>query len=229
MATFSDLQTEVQTLLIDTPAAIVSLVPKFVNRAIKKLEVKHNFKIMESSLQLTTTQFTRTLGARPGDWKQARGKPYYSENLGSTRDMFYTNVANGEAQYGTNASLSFGDPRLVAEDEASGTFLVYPYPDGLSDYDSGEYNVVIPYWAYLPDLILTADTNWFTTNAEQWIVYKAVSEGFYANEDESRAQLWEARSMKEYGDVVLTDKVRRLSELDTLVPHLGALRPHTQE
>lgn len=229
MATFSDLQTEVTTLLIDTPAAISTLVPRFVNRAIKKLQSKHNFKCMESSVTLTTTTLTRTLGNRPGDWKQSRARPYYSASLGGMGDIYFTSQANGEAKYGTNADLDFGSPRLIAEDEATGSFLLYPYPDGLSDYDSGEYTIVIPYWAYLPDLVLSADTNWFSLNAEQWIVYKAVSEGFYANEDEGRAQLWEARSMKEYSDVILTDKVRYLASTDTLVPHLGALRPHTQE
>lgn len=230
MGTYIDLQNEVNTLLIDTPQAVQTLVPKFVNRAIRKLQVKHNFKVMESNVVGTTTFGSRVIVARPTDWKSPRGNPYYIQEIGKPREIYWiSSEAEAVARYGNNVDLDYGDPRALFEDDLSAEFNAYPYPDGLSDYADGEYRLIIPYWKYLGLLIADNDTNWFTDNAEQWVIYQSVAEGFYANEDEARAEKWEIRAAKEYKDVVAVDKDRRISETTSLVPHLGAKRPHTQE
>lgn len=227
---FAALKTEVATLLIDAPTAITTLTPSFVNRAVRKLQQKHNFKVMESEVAYTTTALTRVLGSRPSDWKESRGKPYYVYNTGGMREIVYApSKADALAAFGNNVSFNYGSPRAVWEDDLPGEFQIYPYPDGLSDYANGEYRLTLPYWKYLGNLIAESDINWFTSNAEQWIIYKAVSEGFFANEDESRAQMWEARANKEYADVLLADKRRRIANVETFVPHLGARRPHLEE
>jgi hypothetical protein len=230
MTTFADLKTEVQTLVIDTPTAVTTLVGNFVNRAIRKLQQKHNFKVMESEIEYQTTSLSRTLGARQGDWKEARGNPYYLSESGSLREMHWASSrANALARYGDNVDFHYGAPRLLVENDLSSELEVFPYPDGLSDYTNGEYRVTVPYWKFVGKLIADGDTNWFCDNAEQWIIYQAVSEAFYANEDENRAATWEKRAMAQYNDVLLADKRRRLAETTTLVPHLGAYMPHTQE
>lgn len=227
---YQQLQTNALTLVIDTPAAVQALMPTFVNWAVKKLEDKHNFKVMEYDATFTTTFGSRIIGTRPADWKLPRGNPYYVEELGAGRELFYIpSKAEGVMKYGDNVDLDYGEPSLVYEDDANNQFILYPYPDGVSDYADGEYRLVVPYWRYLPTLVNPTDTNWFTVNAEQYLIYQAVAEAFYANEDENRAQTWEVRAAKEYKDVVFRDKQRRLGEVQSLVPHLGALMPHTQE
>lgn len=227
---FTELQTEVKTLLIDTPTAVQNLTPTWINRAIKKLQQKHDFKDMETEIVFVTIKNVRLLGNRPSNWKKPRGKPYLIWSLGgSVSDIVWvSDKANAEAQWGTNSALDFGQPQGIVED-VSGVFNAYPYPDGLSDYSDGEYRVTVPYWGYTSTLVNSGDSNWFTSNAEQYIIYQAVADGFFANEDEQRAQIWTARAEREYKDVLLIDKQRRRAETDTFVMHLGARRPHTQE
>jgi hypothetical protein len=230
MANFAALKTEVQTLLIDAPTAVSSLTGTWVNRAIRKLQQKHNFKAMETEVAFTTVVDTRSLGARPADWKEARRKPYYIEDLGTIRELIYVDdKSQALAAFGDDTDYDFGSPRALFEDEEAAAFLIFPYPDALSDYSDGEYRLVLPYWQYLDALVGDEETNWFTSNAEQYIVYQAVAEGFYANEDEDRALIWERRAMSQYADVLLQDKRRRLANTDTFAYHTGARMPQTQE
>lgn len=229
MGTFASLQTEVQTLLIDVPTAVANLTGTWVNRALRKLERKHNFKDMEMTATFTTVTQTFNLGTRPSNWKQANGNPYYSEPPnGREFEMVWTDRANAGSRWGSDTTIDFGAPRALVETSA-GAFQVWPAPDGLANTTSGQYLVTVPYWGYLDDLAASNDTNWFTVNAEEWIVFQAVANGFYANEDEKRAQLWEVRAIKEFKEVLDLDKRRRLAETQDLVPHVGARRPHTQE
>lgn len=225
---FGEIKTEVGTFVIDLPATVTALLPNLINRAQKRLQ-RHNFKIMRAEATFTTTVGTRLIGSRPALWKEARGNPYYVEDLGSVREMFFADEANAVARYGNNPDLDFGDPRLIVEDATAGQFNVYPYPDGISDYSDGEYRITVPYWTYFAPLAADADTNWFTQNAENYLVYDAVAMAFYANEDEGRAKVWEVLALKEYNDIINTDKMQSVAEVQSFVPHLGALRPHTQE
>lgn len=230
MATYAELQAETLLLVIDTPTAVQNLVPSMVRRAVRKLQVKHNFKCMEAETTFITASLNRTLGDRPTDWKMPRGNPYYIEQLGQTRDLQWVSArADAQARWGTSTDFDYGRPQGVYEDDLSQVFTVYPFPDTLSDYSDGNYRVTVPYWKYLGNLIAPGDTNWFSDNADEFIVYTAASDCFYANEDETRAQLWKTRAQMEYKDIVMVDKDRRLGETQQLVPHLGAYKPHTQE
>lgn len=229
MATFGEMQTEVNLWLIDTPTAIQQLVPKFINRAIRSLQNKHNFKTMEATADFTTAEGSRGLvGDALTYWKEARGKPVILEDLGRVRELqWQADEVEALSAYGNSVDLDFGRPRLLRR--TSDGFDVYPYPDGNSDYDDGEYRIRIPYWAFTVPLAASSDTNWFTENTEEAIIFGAVTEGFYANEDEERAMTWETRTARKIKEAIHTDKTQWLSETDTFVPHLGARMPHTQE
>lgn len=227
---FAELKAEVLTLVIDVPTAVQTLTPRFVTRAVRKLQQKHNFKTMEAEFSINTVPLTRELAPRPSDWKQPRGNPYFIENNGRVVDMqWVSNRSDAQFRWGTNSQFNFGHPQGLYEDDLSATFSVYPYPDALSDYPDGNYLVTVPYWKYLGNLIADGDTNWFTDNADEWIVYTSVAMAFSANEDEQRAQYWDNRARTQYADILLLDKDRRLAETQTLVAHPGARRPHTQE
>lgn len=226
MTTFLDLKNEVLLLVIDTPTAVQQLVGTFVNRAIHELQRKYNFKIMEASASYTTTIATRSIGALPSDWKAPRGEPFVLRQLGPGYQLDWgTDPDSWVTEFGTDSSLDKGAPRLLVRN-TSDELDIYPFPDGQSDYSGGEYRIRVPYWKYLPAFASDSDTNWFADNATQWIVYQAVSEAFYANEDENRAQTWETRAMRKYKDVLLEDKQMRLAEIQTLTMSLGAVSPY---
>lgn len=231
MATFGELKTEATTLVIDVPTAVSQLMGSFVNRAVRKLQQKHNFKTMERVLNAVTVVDVRLLAELPTDWKQPRNKPYHT--LGNDPDQSgYSRLYWGseDAELFARYNMQAGMPRALIHDGQTNELRVYPLPDGQStDYVDGEYRIVIPYWGYLPTMINDSDANWFTNNAEQWIVYQAVSEAFFANEDEQRAQLWQQRASREYADILLLDKDRSMVETDTFAYHTGAVPPHLQE
>lgn len=229
MATYSSVQDRVEARLIDMPATIVAEIPMLVNDAYRKLQVRHNFKIMEALLSTTTTASTRTLvDAIPTDLKEWRGKPYWLSDAGTpTKIVWAPNLTSLQPAFGSD---DVGFPQVLRipeiETDGTGTIEIWPLPDAGSDFDDGEYRVYIPYIKYLAELSSPDDTSWLLTAGEQFVVAQAVSQGFAANWDEKRAQFWESYALKEYLDVVKADKTLRLSQASEFVPHTGAAGFH---
>lgn len=224
MGNFLDLQTEVATALIDTPARVLALVPSFVNRAIRSLQVDHNFRVQKAILTANTVVGTRLLTTKPvsTNFKEWRGRPYRVSNLGTQNRVNWA-VANSEVTAGVN-SLSTGFPRWVVEDDnplSTGNvgINVWPLPDGHSDYVDGEYRVFLPYWKYLDDLAASGDTNWFTSNGHEYIVHTASGYGFQYDWDEKRMSVWVATGQIFKERLIKQDKREVLSQVNTLVPH----------
>lgn len=228
MGTFLSIRNRVQTRVIDLPTAVLAEVPALVNMAIRRIQVKHNFKVMEAELAAVTNRLAgdsgRFLTAMPGLFKEFRGDPFWIKNDGTVRGL-KTAQKRGDVwgpDYMDNADIGF--PLVLVEETGFATdsipnLDVYPLPDGNSDYGDGEYRIFIPYWTYLTDLVSDGDTNWFTTNAEEWIVAYATSEAFAIDWDEERMAVWAQRAQVFYNDVILQDKRARLAGVTTLVPH----------
>ena len=232
MGTFSSIQTRVLNRVIDAPTTVVNEVPALINLAITKLQVKHNFKVMEAELAFVSNRLAsdsgRFLSLIPATFKEFRGEPFWIKNDGTVRQM-QTAQKRGDVwgpDYIDNADIGF--PLVMIFEpgiNTDGTYDIdlYPLPDGNSDYPDGEYRIFLPIWQYLAPLSQPGDSNWFTLNAEEWIVNYAVGEAFALDWDETRMAVWKQRSMEFFNDVVLQDKRQRLAGVTTLVPHrLGA-------
>lgn len=170
----------------------------------------HNFKVMQAEASFNTTINNHTLGQIPSDWKEPRGNPYYVLQIGNTQEFVYAaSRVLAYRQYAPFDPNSVGPPRLMLIGESVNAAVpdpsnpdqlmtnlnieVYPYPDGLSDWTTaptGEYRVRVPYWRYVPALVASGDTNWFTENATQFIVDFATARGFMIDWDENRASFW---------------------------------------
>lgn len=226
---FLQLKNEVLALVIDTPSAIQTYVGTYVNRAIQKIQKKHNFKFMEASFTANTQNGLRPLGTiRPADWKESRGKPYYIRADGSVEEIdWVSSEAEALSRYGNDTLLDIGAPGLLFENDLPNEFDVYPFSDGLSDYSDGQYRVTVPYWKYAANLVSDGDTNWITNYAEEYVVYQATANAYRANVDEDMAKAWEMQAAAQRADAISLDKSRRLADIDVMVPHTGARRPHT--
>ena len=223
-ATFGTIKAEVRTLIIDLPTAVTNLVPNFVNRAMRKLQEGHSFKVMETSVAYTTTLGDRTLGVKPANFKDFRGEPWLITQAGDMRPLTWAADRYGlllgidEGSEGVPMALLDG----VQVDDGSGSWEVFPLPDGNSDWTSapaGEYRITVPYWRYLGELGADENTNWFTANAEQYLIYQAASDGFAADWDEERSMFWATKAAEQRADVLRADKRYRLSPVQDLVPH----------
>ena len=230
MATYAELQDQVAGIIIDTPTVVLNQIPQFIKEAVREVQTKHNFRVMQAvSSVYTTTAETTLLATVPTDFKEYRGRPYLINASGGTSPLSVVQDAQQAVQaYGTDAGgeadtdTLVGRPRAITQlptDNLGGAaFHVWPLPDELSLYDNGNYRIVIPYWKYLPALSSGADTNWFTLNAEEWIKYKAAATAFWADHDEERGTFWEQRAAKQFKDIIIRDKYAALAGFNTLVP-----------
>lgn len=228
--TFLELRTEVLANLIDTPAYIQAAAPTLVNRAIKDLQRKRNFYVMRTTVTFNTAFEQRTLADVPSNFKMFNGKPYYVEELGMTYPIAVASSKTAaEMAFGTDPTLDFGRPQVIAQGEPSDSgerkFEVYPFPDGNSDYADGEYRIRIPYFRFLPVLTTDAATNWFTDNAEEWIVFRATARGFARLWGEDHARDWNGRAAEVYPDIKQQDVALWCGGIETFVPHLDADEP----
>lgn len=226
MATFSELQTRVQTRIIDLPSAVQAEVPSLVNKALIALQKRHNFEVMKALQSYTTTVSTRSIGSVPSDWKEERGVPYEVPENSRVRPLAWgPNRTEAEKGWGTNTDLDFGEPRVILRSEPSAvtgasTFEVFPYPDGNSDYGDGEYRIRVPYWKFLPALSGASDTNWFTVYAEEYIEAYATSLGFAIDWDEEREAVWLQKADMHRKELIRLDKLSQVAQLDGFHTHL---------
>ncbi len=231
MGTFVQIQTRVKRRVIDLPASVTAEVPELVNEAIRSLETRHDFKVMETeSSTFTTTVAIRSIGAVPSDFKKLRGRPFYVRNDGSIRRLLNPHARMAAERTFTRADANDkGKPALIldAEPDKDGArnFEVYPFPDGSSDYSGGEYRIIVPYWRFLADLSADADTNWFTVNAEEYVIFAATSEAFFLDWDEERAQIWSEKATQKANEIILADKHFRMAGVSTIVPHRDVNAP----
>lgn len=230
--TYLDIQTEVRQNIIDLPTTVTNRVPSLINRAMKEMQQRHNFQVMASTLQLNTTLDTRTLGSLPADFKEwnkgAGGQAFWLSDAGAwTKVTFASQTA---ARLAFDEVLDSGSPVILVQSDPSdiaggATLSVYPLPDGNSDYSDGEYRLYIPYWKYLAALSANGDTNWFTVNADEYLIHQATAYGFLADWDEERFGIWRQIAEEKYDKAVKADKRFAVSGLDTLVPHMDVYAP----
>ncbi len=220
MGTFLSIQQRVTRRVIDLPSAVTAEVPTLVNEAIVDLQRDHNYKVMEADFSGTTTAGSNILGAIPTGFKEYRGRPYLTTFTGTEKKL--NTIGKIQDLFPDIMLTTTGEPQVVLMYTAnfvSANFLVYPIPDGNSDYVSGEYSVVVPYWAYTPALVGNSDTNWFTENAERFIVEWATSQAFGLDWDTEHEAFALQKAETERAKVKLQDKRFRLAGVDTLAFH----------
>lgn len=235
MPTYLQLQDRVKRRVIDLPAAVTAEVPDLINEAMRELQDDHNFKVMEEETSVvTTTLATRALTTIPTDFKELRLRPYrLDDQLGQMEELGIAPNRNALLRWFDNEEDGFPQWLLDPDRAAAGTgsFEVWPLPDGNSDYGDGEYRIVIPYWKYLPALSASGDTNWFTTAgpAYRFLIFKATAEAFFLDWDENRGAVWEQKAAAEKAKAIKQDKMLALGGHDTFVPYKGVYEAQLDE
>ena len=208
-------------------------VPSLINIALRKLQTEeHNFKTMETLLQAVTVVGTRILAAVPANWKEFNGRPWRiddDEADGGTRISLAVAADRGDI-LPLIGNLEDGGPLalLLSEpnDEGAANIEVWPLPDGLSLFGDGEYRITVPYYRILPALVNPTDTNWFTTNAEEYLVSWATSEAFAIDWDEERVVFWAQKAATDKAAAIAADNRIRVAGMTNWVPHWKGVREH---
>lgn len=228
MATYIEIQNRVKVNIIDLPTPVQTAVPRLVNRAKKMLQRKHNFLVMKAVHTFNTVAApTISSTTMPSDFKSFRDKMFWTPETGRPVE-----IARAPTLSAVNRRFDAddeGSPQLLletlAETTGVSTWNIYPLSDTNSDYADGEYRITIPYWKYLADFSLDADTDFFSTNADDFIEFMATAEGFRMDWDMDQYDQWKSDAMIEYGQVLRDEKLRTLSGFDTLVPHPDYYEP----
>lgn len=233
MTTLSEITAKVQRRIIDLPTAITTEVNGMVNSAIRTLEQRRKWECCKELVEFTTTAGSNTLGTVPTNFRGIRGKPYYQPEAGIANQIVWatskSDVSRAIANDREGAPMFVYVDLAASESTFSRSFLIYPLPDGFSDYSGGEYRVKLPYWKTMATLSGSSDSNWFLNNAEDFIVKRATGEGFALNWDEARSQFWYAQAEMTYKDIRTFDTNNRVQGVDTLVPHTNASDPRFED
>lgn len=230
--TFVDIQTDVKNYVIDLPTTVQNAVPRLINNAIRSIQRKYNFRAMEASTTFITVSGVIALGSIP-NFKEYRDKgPYLLKQKSVARKLLTTVSTDVDQAVLSDVNLPKMPEFIIdAVDVATGswTFTLAPYPNQLSDWDDGAYRIVIPSYVYTADLINAGDTNWFTTNADDYIIEKATAEAFGLDWDYDAMTLHLQRAEEKFKEIKMADKYNRLSSVDTLVPMWkGANQPQVR-
>jgi hypothetical protein len=218
MGTYAEIQTRVNRRVIDLPTQVVAEVPTLINEAIVDIQRDHNFKIMEAEFLGSTLVGTNTLGTIPSDFKEYRGQPYSNRNNGGTIKIRTTAKTQDLPPDIINSDI--GQPQVIIQ--GATTFSVYPTADGASDYSDGEYPIIIPYWKYLPVLVSDSDHNWFTDNAERFIVEWVAAQAFGLDWDEEHMAILLQKAEGERKKIINQDKRFRLAGVTEFAYHKDA-------
>jgi hypothetical protein len=220
MPTFVALKDRVADYLIDVPTKTSSLLGAWINRAQKVAEDRHNFRHMEGEVAAVTVQDQRFLVARPDGWKGIREAPYHLREDGTSKEMAWVPEGTlARRLFSPEGDLSDGAPRYL-QDTKEG-LLVWPFPDGNSDYLDREYRIRVPFWGYTDHLAADTDENWWTEEAEWYLTFYAAGEGLLFNRDREEATIMFERANGEYQRLVSLDKSTRRNQPRQLVPRVG--------
>jgi hypothetical protein len=221
--TYVQVKTEVQSWLLDLPTGAAAKIDSWVNEAVRDACKRHNFRFMESEVtDQQTAVNTRLLVAKPATWKEARSCPYYVNQDGTVREIGWgpsksemnRSYADRIPQETSTSAVDSGAPKYLLETDAN--LNVYPLPDVLSGWTNGNYRVSAPYWAFPAALSADADTNFFTTNHEYYLIWKTCALGFAWNRDGENSAIYDQKAELLFQKLKYLDKMSRLGDRLTL-------------
>lgn len=226
MANRSDIEARVSRHLVDSPSALSSEIPLWIQGAQRRLEELRAFKVCEAEAAFTTSG-ARLLGAKPDDWCAVRDLPYRIDGRGVTTVLAWIHGDLDIRRLYSFDPLETGAPKHVHE-RIDG-FDAYPIPDTLCPSGSlsgdGHYRVRLPYWKRLDVLASASSSNWFVEHAFDLLTWETVADGFEFLQDEERSSYWRKKALAERSRVLAYERRSMLPRSMTLKYQTGAAAP----
>lgn len=192
MATYQQIQNDVEGWLRDLPTSTLSAIPGLVNDALLDLQRYHGWRCMEKSTTFVTSGVV-ALGTI-ARFRGAHGQPYRISGLDGTRTPmdWLDSLQSLSDLYGTSALVVPGEPNHVyiagVDDDNTASLEAWRPPDTLSDWNDGNYRIQVSYYQFVAPLAAPTDSNWFTTNCTEALRLLTLYRAHALNLDESRAQ-----------------------------------------
>ena len=229
MASFKVIQDRVERRVIDLPADLLTEIPLLINDAIGEAEARHDFKAQEAEFAATTAESVRKLADVPARWRKPRKVPYLRQGedglTGTARIKWASSLDEMLKRFALDDTTDDGEPQYVLLEVGGTELWTFPFPDAASEWDDGDHRVVVPYWRSLADLSADGDTNWFTDNAEDYLIMRATSEAFMLNWDEERGTFWLGKATQQFKIIRRLDALLRYGTGGTLAISADAAGP----
>ena len=216
------LQTRVNKIIIDDDTDTLDRVVPEIQKAQREIEdLSYMFVAQEATIGTDPPSIVGDQGlvAVPSNWISPRGQPF--RLVGGSGDDNLDLVLPALEWIGLDSELlkmypadpghasARGIPRFLAYDEnESKQIRIYPVPDIV-------YTHRILYWKRLVTLSSGSTTNWWTDNAEDYLVYVSSARVLDFNEQFERSIKYEIRARGEQDRLKKQDKRRRYSRQST--------------
>lgn len=222
------LEARVQAIVQDLPTGVAARIVPEIQQAQLDLEDAHGFLAMEGEFEIVTVEDARTDAgyAQPADFLRTRmdARPVRVSGTGSTTEIDWLVSYGDRARLYSDDPLDKGAPRHLYERLSD--FEVFPYPDALAPggslFADGNWRLRVPYFKRLAALSAGGSSNWFSDNAEEYLVQRAAGRVLAFNRDHEESLLALANAKSEERRVIGEDKKRRLAKQRLLRPRTGA-------
>jgi len=171
---------------------ITPLIGNWITLAQKNIERTRNWKCMQNRTSLASSDDTIAMPTRYKsiEWLLVKdGDMYYPLVKNTPQEIFL-------AYPDPNAMK--GRPNRYASMYSTNEFMVRPYPDKEYTFDIFSYN-------YLAELATDTDTNWWTLNAWDLLLYGALLIAARYIGDEKQIQAWTPLYQTEISNLVSTE------------------------
>lgn len=230
-ANLSTIKARVEGLVIDVTAEAAARVEPAVRHAQREIEGDHGFLAMEDEFEFATVEDQRTHAsyAKPDRFLRPRSdaRPVRVDGKGATQEIDWLIAYGDRAAHYSDDPLDKGAPAHLYERDAD--FEVFPYPDALAPggtlFADGHWRIRVPYFRRQPVLQTVAPqnfTNWFTREAEEYLVYRAAAIVDAFNRDWEEAALVQVTAQQQHDRLIREDKRARLAKQRLLRPVRGA-------
>jgi len=204
---FKEIKNEVEKILVYRQQELLDLIPTWINRVQKEVCRLSNFSFLKTQENTTFYENINTydLPALFKDdlkiWLElpTAYKPLQQITLTEALELFPPATPKAEPMYF----------RL-----ADGNYVIYPTPEK-------DYNAIMEYYVYLPDLINDEDTNYITNNFPDVLINGAVYYGFMWLQ-EGDVTIWRMNYEEAVRKMISQDQARKFPPKSFMKYSLGA-------
>lgn len=207
---FGSVKTTVESYL--NRSDLTSVVPSFIQLAQKKLERAWDYNHMESN---STVAITNTGSeddgyiSRPTRYKSVKWMSVVDDN--EYYRMFQTSTV-GLLQKYPEQNDDRDRPEAFSSNEATDEFIIRPLPDQA-------YSIEAVTYCYTAELSADVDTNWWTENAWECLLFGALLESApYLSTEDKQIQVWATMYADKVKTLQQAQKSERADDLGMIDP-----------